>query len=62
METKRYTEVGEPIPTGDHSVSVCLPTWKDTLNYKKHEPWTIEHMKTGYPRFFIPRFVQQVSQ
>ena len=60
MTQRRYNEVGEPIPTGKHSVSVCLPTWQDTVHYKRGMASTLERMQSGYPRFFMPLIVRKV--
>ena len=52
--------IGQPIPSGEHSISVSLPTWDATLSYKKGEPQVLNQMKAGYPRFFIPLAVREV--
>jgi hypothetical protein len=54
--------VGHSIPTElPHAISVSLPTWSDVVAYEEAEPWIVELMQTGYPRFFIHRSIQRVS-
>lgn len=55
--------VGQSIPALlPHAVSVSLPTWRDNVAYEEGEPWLVEKMTTGYPRFFVHKSIQQVSQ
>ena len=34
-------------------MSVSLPTWSSNVGYEEGEPWVLEKMKCGYPRFFV---------
>ncbi|EED15893.1 cystathionine beta-lyase, putative [Talaromyces stipitatus ATCC 10500] len=55
-------QVGDPLPPGDYfGVSVYLPTWKDTLAWAQRDPEFLATLKTGYPRFFIPRVVLELA-
>jgi cystathionine gamma-synthase len=42
-------------------VSVHLPKWADTVGWASREPRVLNAMKTGYPRFFIPRVVDRLA-
>ncbi|KAH6649373.1 pyridoxal phosphate-dependent transferase [Chaetomium tenue] len=54
--------LGISLPPGDpHGVSVHLPKWADTVGWASREPRVLEAMKTGYPRFFVPRVVHQLA-
>ncbi|KAM0417197.1 hypothetical protein ACHAPT_012774 [Fusarium lateritium] len=56
-------QLGSPLPPGDkHAVSVYLPTWKDTLAWAQRDPELLAQMKTGYPRFFVPLVVRELSE
>ncbi|KAF4973785.1 hypothetical protein FZEAL_9232 [Fusarium zealandicum] len=56
-------QLGSPLPPGDrHAVSVYLPTWKDTLAWAQRDPQLLAQLKTGYPRFFVPLVVQELSE
>ncbi|KAH0135653.1 hypothetical protein KCU67_g16252, partial [Aureobasidium melanogenum] len=45
--------VGDTIPADTpHAVSVSLPTWAANVAYEEAQPWIVEKMKCGYPRFF----------
>jgi cystathionine gamma-synthase len=44
------------------SVSVLLPTWKDTVGWSSRDPETLARLKTGYPRFFIHRIIDGLSE
>ncbi|EEU47097.1 uncharacterized protein NECHADRAFT_78174 [Fusarium vanettenii 77-13-4] len=56
-------QLGSPLPPGDkHAVSVYLPTWKDTLAWAQRDPELLAQMKTGYPRFFVPLIVRELSE
>ncbi|WFD34831.1 cystathionine gamma-synthase [Malassezia cuniculi] len=52
--------LGEPIPPNEkHAVSVSLPRWQDVVDYEEGRISDI--LKTGYPRFFIHRSIQQLA-
>ncbi|KAK3371052.1 putative cystathionine gamma-synthase/beta-lyase [Lasiosphaeria ovina] len=54
--------LGDSLPPEDpHAVSVCLPKWADSVGWVTKEPRVVDAMKTGYPRFFIPRAVERLA-
>ncbi|UPK91668.1 hypothetical protein LCI18_002603 [Fusarium solani-melongenae] len=56
-------QLGSPLPPGDkHAVSVYLPTWRDTLAWAQQSPELLAQMKTGYPLFFVPLIVRELSE
>jgi len=56
----RDYKVGTSVPANTpHAVSVSLPLWKDNIDY---EEGRLKHiMEIGYPRFFIHKMIQEVS-
>ncbi|KAF1966773.1 cystathionine gamma-synthase-like protein [Bimuria novae-zelandiae CBS 107.79] len=55
-------EVGESLPPQTaHAVSVSLPTWRANVGYEEGEEWVLSKMKTGYPRFFVHKIIQQLA-
>lgn len=42
-------------------ISVLLPTWEDTVGWSSRNPKVLACLKTGYPRFFIPRIVNDLA-
>lgn len=56
----RPEDLGRPIPDSPHAVSVCLPTWRDTVGYEEGEERVRARMRTGYPRFVYNRFCQDL--
>nr|ACM42408.1 putative cystathionine gamma-synthase/beta-lyase [Floropilus chiversii] len=54
--------LGTSLPPGDsHGVSVHLPKWADTVGWASRESRVLNAMKTGYPRFFVPRVVDKLA-
>ncbi|KAL2179601.1 pyridoxal phosphate-dependent transferase [Thermothelomyces heterothallicus CBS 202.75] len=54
--------LGSSLPPGNpHGVSVHLPKWADTVGWARRESRVLEAMKTGYPRFFVPRVVDRLA-
>ena len=54
--------LGLPIPPYDpYAISVSLPAWRDNVGYEENEARVANSMVSGYPRFFIPLIVQNVS-
>ncbi|KAF2000996.1 cystathionine gamma-synthase [Amniculicola lignicola CBS 123094] len=63
MPAENDIEVGETIPfMTAHAVSVSLPTWRANVGYEEGEEWVLSKMKTGYPRFFINKIIQQLAE
>ncbi|KAG2421654.1 cystathionine gamma-synthase [Aspergillus terreus] len=55
-------DVGGTVPPNtDHAVSVSLPTWKATVAYEEGEPWVVNKMQCGYPRFFVHPIIQELA-
>lgn len=53
--------IGEPIPNNtEHAVSVTLPTWEAIVGYEEGDQNIVGRMKTGYPRFFIHKSIQEL--
>eukprot|EP00834_Sanchytrium_tribonematis_P006602 NODE_501_length_6715_cov_0.718259.p3 type:complete len:458 gc:universal NODE_501_length_6715_cov_0.718259:5125-3752(-) len=48
---------GHPIPDDEHAVSVCLPTWKDNIDYEEGKL----DLRIGYPRFLMHPLVKQLN-
>ncbi|KAI8950177.1 pyridoxal phosphate-dependent transferase [Xylaria longipes] len=55
-------DMGDSIPPNTaHAVSVSLPTWKSNVGYEEGQPWVLDTMITGYPRFFIHKAIQALG-
>jgi cystathionine gamma-synthase len=55
-------KLGTPLPPGDpHAISVSLPRWEDTVGWAKRDERVLQHMTTGYPRFFVPLIVRELA-
>ena len=57
----RPEELGLPLPDSPHAVSVSLPRWQDVVGYEEKRPDVISHLQSGYPRFVIHRYVQEIA-
>ena len=55
----RPADLGAPLPPSPHANSVCLPTWKDVIDYEEKKPRVLTRLRAGYPRFVIPPCVVQ---
>jgi cystathionine gamma-synthase len=52
----------QDIPSNmEKGISVLLPTWEDTVGWSSRNPKVLACLKTGYPRFFIPRIVSDLA-
>ena len=60
MNSLRHFALGEPFPASPHAVISCLPTMADVCGYEEHDPRVMDVMKSGYPRFVVHEFVQQL--
>lgn len=56
----RPQDLGQPLPPTPHANSVCLPTWLDVVDYERSDPRVISRLQTGYPRFFIHPYTEQL--
>lgn len=54
-------DLGKPIPRMAHATSVCLPLWKDNIDYEKGTSRVISKLECGYPRFVYSPFVQRLA-
>lgn len=57
----RGEDLGHPIPDSPYAVSVALPQWAQVLGYEEGDPQVLERLRTGYPRFFVPRVVRELE-
>ncbi len=55
-------DLGEPLPSRPHAVSVALPRWADVIAYEENNPACINSLKAIYPRFGFHPFVAEVAQ
>ncbi len=55
-------DLGHPLPDSDYAVSVSLPRWKHVIGYEEGDPSVLERLRTGYPRFFVPRIVRHLEK
>lgn len=54
--------LGRPIPDTPHAVSCSLPTMQAVRGYEEKDQAVIGQMTSGYPRFVVHPFVQQLAQ
>jgi cystathionine gamma-synthase len=54
-------ELGRSVPDTIHAVSVALPQWADVIGYEEKKPEVMSRLKSGYPRFFIHKLIQQLA-
>lgn len=47
-------DLGAPLPASPHANSVCLPEWRDIVDYEEKRPRVMERLQAGYPRFVVP--------
>ncbi len=55
-------DLGAPLPDSPHGVSVCIPTWRDVVDYEEGHPRVTEAFRSGYPRFFVQPRVEALFQ
>ncbi len=55
-------DLGEPLPSRPHAVSVALPRWKDVIDYEEKVPSCLQSLKAIYPRFGFHPFVAEVAK
>jgi cystathionine gamma-synthase len=53
-------DLGLPLPDSPHAVSVSLPLWEHVVGYEEGDVTVLNAMRTGYPRFFMPRVVVEL--
>lgn len=54
--------LGQRIPGSVHSVSCSLPTMYSVRGYEEKNPDVMRHLSSGYPRFVVHPFLQQLAQ
>jgi cystathionine gamma-synthase len=54
--------LGQRIPGSVHSVSCSLPTMHAVRGYEEKQPDVMRHLSSGYPRFVVHPFLQQLAQ
>jgi len=55
----RPEDLGAPLPASIHANSVCLPEWRDVVDYEEKNPRVIQRLQAGYPRFVVPALCAQ---
>ena len=55
-------DLGEPLPSRPHAVSVALPRWTDVIAYEEKIPACINSLKAIYPRFGFHPFVAEIAR
>ncbi len=55
-------DLGEPLPSRPHAVSVALPRWEDVIAYEEKIPSCINSLKAIYPRFGFNPFVAELAR
>lgn len=56
----RPEDLGLALPESDHAVSVCLPTWRDVIDYEEGEDRIFDALECGYPRFVEHPYVAEL--
>ena len=54
--------LGQRIPAGIHAVSCSLPTMHAVRGYEERNPDVMRHLTSGYPRFVVHPFLEQLAQ
>lgn len=57
----RGAELGLPLPSSPHGVSVALPRWQDVIGYEEKRLEVTARMTSGYPRFVIHPLVRELA-
>ena len=55
-------DLGEPLPSRPHAVSVALPRWIDVIAYEEKIPACLNSLKAIYPRFGFSPYVAEVAR
>lgn len=61
MTTLRHHPLGETCPKSPHAVVSSLPTMADVRGYEEGEPRVMAALKSGYPRFWVHNFIQELT-
>ena len=54
-------DLGAPLPSRPHAVSVALPRWEDVIAYEEKVPACINKLKAIYPRFGFNPYVAELA-
>jgi len=54
-------ELGQPLPSSIHAVSVALPRWEHVVGYEEKKPEVMQRLTSGYPRFVVHPLVQELA-
>eukprot|EP00127_Corallochytrium_limacisporum_P006115 Clim_evm64s218 gene=Clim_evmTU64s218 len=52
--------LGSAIPEHPHSVSVCMPSWEDNVDYEEGKDRVHSKLQSGYPRFAFSPVVKDL--
>ncbi|MGA1237053.1 MAG: PLP-dependent transferase [Limisphaerales bacterium] len=55
-------DLGKPMPSSEHAVSMALPNWEHVVGYEEQRPEVVSRLACGYPRFVIHRLVGELSR
>jgi len=55
-------DMGQPIPSSKHAVSVALPRWRDVVGYEEKAPEVMTRLASGYPRFVVHPLVEELGR
>ena len=62
QDSLQHYPLGQPVPDSPHAICVSLPTMADVIGYEEKKPETLAQMKSGYPRFRLPGYVDQLAK
>ncbi len=62
MDAFSQIPVGRPIPDSLHAVSLSLPTMQHVRGYEEKSPNTMQHIRSGYPRFVTHHLIEECKQ
>ncbi|NWJ53034.1 MAG: PLP-dependent transferase [Bacteroidetes bacterium] len=58
----QHIPCGTSIPIDNpHAVSVSLPTIADVIGYESKNPYVMQKLQSGYPRFFMNKLIHKVQ-
>src|SRR5436305_11949784 len=55
-------ELGQPMPSSLHAISVALPRWQDVVGYEEKKPEVLARLLGGYPRFKIHALILDLAR
>ena len=58
----RTEDLGFPLPDSPYAVSVSLPNWHQVIGYEEGDQNILNSLRTGYPRFFVPRIIKELEE